>query len=124
MQTKLGTYATNKINKDFDTNLSIGKVNFSFLGSVALKEVQIRDHHKDTLIFVKKISTSLLSAKKVFNNKFLFDAIIIEDAIYFMRTYKGETANNMSVFIASFRSDIPKDSLDLPFILKANGYNP
>ena len=120
MQTKLGTYATNKINENFDTNLSIGKVNFSFLGSVALKEVQIRDHHKDTLIFVKKISTSLLSAKKVFNNKFLFDAIIIEDAIYFMRTYKGETANNMSVFIASFRSDIPKDSLDLPFILKAN----
>ena len=120
MQTKLGVYTTNKINEDFDTNLSIGKVNLSFLGSIALKDIQIRDHHKDTLIFIKKISTSLLSAQKVFNNKLLFDAITIEDAFYFMKTYKGETTNNMSVFIASFRSDIPKDSLDLPFILKAN----
>jgi len=120
VQTKLGVYATNKINEDFDTNLSIGKVNLSFLGSIALKEVQIRDHHKDTLIFVKKISTSLLSVKKVFNNKLLFDAITIEDAFYFMKTYKGETTNNMSVFTASFRSDTPKYSLDLPFILKAN----
>ena len=120
MQTKLGVYTTNKINEDFDTNLSIGKVNLSFLGSIALKDIQIRDHHKDTLIFIKKISTSLLSAQKVFNNKLLFDAITIEDAFYFMKTYKGETTNNMSVFIASFRSDTPKDSLDLPFILKAN----
>ena len=120
MQTKLGIYTTNKINEDFDTNLSIGKVNLSFLGSIALKDIQIRDHHKDTLIFIKKISTSLLSAQKVFNNKLLFDAITIEDAFYFMKTYKGETTNNMSVFIASFRSDTPKDSLDLPFILKAN----
>ena len=54
VQTKLGIYATNKINEDFGTNLSIGKVNLSFLGSIALKEVQIKDHHKDTLIFVKK----------------------------------------------------------------------
>ena len=106
MQTKLGVYATNKINEDFGTNLSIGKVNLSFLGSIALKEVQIRDHHKDTLIFVKKISTSLLSVKKVFNNKLLFDAISIEDAFYFMKTYKGETTNNMAVFTASFRSDM------------------
>ena len=120
MQTKLGVYTTNKVNEDFDTNLSIGKVNLSFLGSIALKDIQIRDHHKDTLIFIKKISTSLLSAQKVFNNKLLFDAITIEDAFYFMKTYKGETTNNMSVFIASFRSDTPKDSLDLPFILKAN----
>lgn len=120
MQTKLGVYATNKINEDFGTNLSIGKVNLSFLGSIALKEVQIKDHHKDTLIFVKKISTSLLSVKKVFNNKLLFNAITIEDAFYFMRTYKGEITNNMSVFTASFRSDTPKDSLGLPFILKAN----
>ena len=66
MQTKLGVYTTNKINEDFDTNLSIGKVNLSFLGSIALKEIQIRDHHKDTLIFIKKISTSLLSATKSF----------------------------------------------------------
>jgi hypothetical protein len=119
VQTKLGNYATIKINENFGTNLNIGKINVSFLGNIALKDVQIRDHHKDTLIFVKKLSTSLLSVKKVLDGTLLFDNITLEDAYYHMKTYKGETTDNMAVFIESFRSDTPKDSLDAPFILKA-----
>ena len=119
VQTKLGNYAAIKINKNFGTDLNIGKINVSFLGNIALKDVQIRDHHNDTLIFVKKLSTSLLSAKKVLEGMLLFDNITLEDAYYHMKTYKGETTDNMAVFIESFRKDTPKDSLDAPFILKA-----
>jgi hypothetical protein len=120
VQTKIGGYVTQRINKEFGSDISVGKVNLSFLGSIVLKEVQIRDHHKDTLIFVKKLSTSLLSAKKVLNNNLLFDAITLEDGFYFLKTYKGESTSNMSVFINSFRKDTPKDSLDAPFTLKAD----
>ncbi|WP_299671699.1 translocation/assembly module TamB domain-containing protein [uncultured Polaribacter sp.] len=119
VQTKLGKYATNKINEDFGTDLSIGKINLSFLGSIELKDVQIKDHHKDTLIFVNKLSTSLLSAKKVLDSEILFDDITLEDGYYYMKTYKGETNDNMSIFIDSFKNDTPKDSLTPPFILKA-----
>jgi hypothetical protein len=121
VQTNIGSYVTKRIYNDFGVDISIGKVNLSFLGSVALKEVQIRDHHKDTLIFVKKLSTSLRSIKKAFNNKLLlFDAITLEDGFYYMKTYKGETSNNMAVFIEGFRSGTPKDSLAAPFTLKAD----
>ena len=120
VQTKLGTYATNKINKNYGTNLSIGKINLSFLGSVMLKDVQIRDHHKDTLIFVNKLNTSLLSAKKVLEGELLFDDITLEDGYYYMKTYKGEAEDNMAVFMNSFNDDTPKDSLKPPFILKAD----
>ncbi|WP_232734688.1 translocation/assembly module TamB domain-containing protein [Polaribacter sp. ALD11] len=116
----MGTYATNKLNEDFGTNLSIGKINLSFLGSVVLKDVQIRDHHKDTLIFVKKLSTSLLSAKKVLDSEILLDDITLEEGYYYMKTYKGETNDNMAIFIDSFNSETPKDSLAPPFILKAD----
>jgi hypothetical protein len=119
VQTKLGNYATIKINENFGTALNIGKINVSFLGNIVLKDVQIRDHHKDTLIFVKKLSTSLLSAKKVLDGELLFDNIRLEDAHYHMKTYTGETTDNMAVFIESFRKDTPKDSLEAPFILKA-----
>jgi len=119
VQTKIGAYATQRINKEFGSDISVGKVNLSFLGSIVLKEVQIRDHHKDTLIFVKKLSTSLLSAKKVLNNNLLFDAITLEDGFYFLKTYKGESSSNMAVFINSFKKDTPKDSL-APFTLKAD----
>jgi hypothetical protein len=120
VQTNVGIYVTKRIQNDFGADISIGKVNLSFLGSISLKEVQIRDHHKDTLIFVKKLSTSLLSVRKVMNNKLLFDAITLEDGFYYMKTYKGETSNNMAVFIENFRSDTPKDSLATPFTLKAD----
>ena len=55
VQSKLATLATDSLNKKFDTDVLIKKVDLSLLGSVVLKDVEIRDHHKDTLIFVKNL---------------------------------------------------------------------
>ncbi|WP_243456773.1 translocation/assembly module TamB domain-containing protein [Polaribacter batillariae] len=119
----MGEYATNRINDDFGTNLTIGKINLSFLGSVELKDVKIKDHHKDTLIFVNSVSTSILNAKKVLNSEVLLGDITIDGAHYYMKTYKGEKDDNMAVFMDGFKSDKPKESLVPPFILKtANVY--
>ena len=120
VQTKLGSYATKRINENFNINLTIKKIDLSFLGSVNLKGLEIRDHHKDTLIFVKKLSTSLLSASKILDNKILLGSIKLEDAHYYMKTYKGEKDDNMAVFIDSFDDEKPKDSLASTFILKSS----
>ena len=77
VQTKLAKYATNSINEDFGTDLLIQKVDLSFLGTVQLKGIEIRDHHKDTLIFVNKLSTSLLNAKKILDGKGIYQLIVI-----------------------------------------------
>ncbi|WP_439131664.1 translocation/assembly module TamB domain-containing protein [Polaribacter sp.] len=120
MQTKIGSFYTNKINKDFGTDLTIEKVDFSLLGSVELKGVQIRDHHKDTLIFVQKLRTSLLNAKRILNKEVNLESIYLEDASFYMKKYKDEDDDNLGVFIASFDSGKPKDSLANPFILNAS----
>jgi hypothetical protein len=120
VQTEIGGYVTNKINKDFDVNLTIEKVDLSFLGSVQLKGIQIRDHHKDTLIFVQKLTTSLLNAKKIIDNELNLKSVSIDGADYHMKTYKGEEDDNMSIFIASFDDDTLRDSLTNPFILTAS----
>ena len=101
VQTKIGSYVTNKVNEDFGTNLNIKKVDLSFLGSVQLKGVEIRDHHEDTLIFVQKLSTSLLSAKRIIEKEVNLGSVSLKGAYYYMKTYKGEEDNNMSIFIAS-----------------------
>lgn len=120
VQTKLGNYVSEKINEDYGVDLNVGKINLSFLGSVQLKNIEIKDHHKDTLIYVKKLSTSILSAKKILDTKVLLDDITLENGYYYMKTYKGENIDNMGVFINSIKSDKPKDSLAPPFILKAD----
>ena len=45
VQTKLAKFATKTINQDFGTDLIIKKVDLSFLGSIELKGIEIRDHH-------------------------------------------------------------------------------
>lgn len=120
VQTKIGSYVTNKINEDFGVHLTIEKVDLSFLGSVQLKGIQIRDHHKDTLIFVQKLSTSLLNAKRIIDNEVHLKSVSLDDADYHMKTYKGEKDDNMSIFIDSFNDGEPLDSLRKPFFLQAS----
>jgi len=87
VQTKIGNYVTKRINKNLGTNLNIEKIDLSFLGSVQLKGVEIRDHHKDTLIFVKRLSTSLLNAKKIIENEVNLESVSLDGANYHMKTY-------------------------------------
>ena len=67
VQTYLGKYATDEINKSFGTNLSIGTVAITPFGSVKLGEVLVLDHHKDTLFYIKKLNTSILSFERCCN---------------------------------------------------------
>ena len=117
IQTWSGEKVTNKINNDFGTNIVVKKLDFSFLGSVQLKGVEIRDHHKDTLIFVDNLSTSLLNFKSILDNKVDLGDVSLSGANFYVKTYKNEKRDNLSHFISSF--DKEKDSIAAsPFILK------
>jgi len=71
VQTSLGKYATEKLNEDFGTNINIEKVGLQFNGDVELKNIYIEDHKKDTLISIIELNTSILSFKKLYDNKLL-----------------------------------------------------
>ncbi|WP_347174792.1 translocation/assembly module TamB domain-containing protein [Polaribacter uvawellassae] len=111
---------TKSLKKSFNTSIVIKTVDLSFLGSVRLKGVEIRDHHNDTLIFVDKLSTSLLNAKKVFNNKVNLGSVSLEGVDFHLKTHKGETNDNLSIFIESFEDNSPRDSLSEPFYLSSS----
>lgn len=119
VQTRLAKKLTNMLNKDYNTNIVIKRVDLSFLGSVSLKGVEIRDHHQDTLIFVNKLSTSLLNVKKIIDSDVNLGSITMSDAHFYMKTYKDEKDDNLSVFIDSFDSETPKDSLSPAFVLSS-----
>ena len=122
IQTKLGSYLTHRINKDIGVDLTVEKVDFSLLGTVRLRGVKIRDHHKDTLIFVDKLSTSILNANSILNNDFSLGPVYLEDAYYHMKTYKGEGEDNMSIFIDAFSKEDIKDSSQVFKLTSKNVY--
>tara|TARA_R110001592_G_scaffold17135_3_gene72577 strand:- start:4463 stop:8938 length:4476 start_codon:yes stop_codon:yes gene_type:complete len=120
VQTRLARSLTKNLKKSYNTNIVIKRVDLSFLGSVRLKGVEIRDHHNDTLIFVKKLSTSLLNAKKVIDNKVNLGSVSLDGVDFYLKTYKGETNDNLSIFVESFEDSSPTDSLVSPFLLSSS----
>ena len=108
MQTKLGNYATKRLNKDFGTDMTIAKVGLQLNGDVELKEILIRDHHQDTLIRIGELNTSIISYSNLYNGKLNFGYINIEDVLFNLKAYKGENDTNLDVFVDKFDDGQPR----------------
>ena len=118
IQTSLASVVTERLNKKFDTHIVVSKVDLSLLGRVHLKGIEIRDHHNDTLIFVKHLKTSVLSAQKMWNSEFNFGAVSLENAFFHTKTYAGESSSNLTVFAENFKtSSVEKKT---PFVLNSS----
>ena len=64
VQTWFGSYATERINKTFGTDIVVKKVGLQFNGDIELKNILIRDHKNDTLISINELNSSILSFTK------------------------------------------------------------
>ncbi|WP_445717410.1 translocation/assembly module TamB domain-containing protein [Flavobacterium sp.] len=118
VQTYLGKYATESINKSFGTNITIGTVAVTPFGSVKLGEVLVLDHHKDTLFYIKKLNTSILSFKKNYDSghPYLKD-VIMHGLDVRIINYKNENYTNLDKFIEAFDDGSPSSG---KFRMKAN----
>ena len=117
VQTKIAHYFTNSINKDFGTNIAIEGVAVSVFGGIKFKNVLIRDHHKDTLIYSQRIATTILEGKKLLDGDLIFDALELKGLLFKLKTYKNEKESNLDKFVAAFESGKPSTR---KFLLKAN----
>ena len=120
VQTKIAHYYTTKINKDYDTNINIDKVAITFFGGVKLKKVLILDHHQDTLIYSKRIKTSILDFKKLIDGKLLFGDLQLDNFYLQIKNYKGEKETNLDLFVAAFDDGKPSNG---HFLMKSNNIN-
>lgn len=102
VQTKIAQYATNKLNKDYGTNINIDEVAITFFGGVKLKKVLILDHHSDTLIYSDRIKTSVLDFKQLVNGKLFFGDLRLTNFYLQIKNYKNEKQTNLDKFISAF----------------------
>ena len=127
VQSRLGKSATNYLRKEFNVDINIEKVNLAFLGDVQLNEIFIRDHHLDTLIYAKNLTTSIFSYRNIINNKLEFGQIALDDFVLNIKTYKDEDDDALTIFVDKFNdgteSDKPSSFLLTATNLKlTNGY--
>ena len=118
VQTYLGKYATDSLNKSFGTNISIGKVAMTPFGSVKLGDVLVLDHHQDTLFYIKKLNTSILSFKEIYvsGHPYMND-VVLHGLDARIVNYKDEKYTNLDKFIEAFDDGSPSSG---KFRMKAN----
>lgn len=105
------------INDDFGTDISIDEVAISPFGGVKFKNVLIRDHHQDTLIYSNRIKTSILEGKKLLDGDLIFSELHLDGVLFHLKTYKKEKLTNLDVFINAFGKDTT--ATDKHFLLTA-----
>jgi len=123
VQTYLGGIVTNKINDTYDTDIVIEKVDVSFLGDVKLKEIDIKDHHKDSLIYIRNLTTSIGNFKDILDSKLELGVVQMDGLILNMVKYEGENEDNLSVFIDKFDGKKKKKSNASIFLMTTSQIN-
>lgn len=107
VQTKIAHYVTEKLNKDFGTDIYVDEVEVNIFGGVQLKKVLVKDEKKDTLIFANRIITNILDTKKLLDGNLIFGKMTADELTLNVKTYKGETDTNLDKFVAAFDDGKP-----------------
>ena len=80
----------------------------SLMMAAVQSEIYIEDFKKETLISINELNTSIVSFKNVYDGKLVFGDIDIENLLFHIKTYKGETQSNLDVFVDRFADDNPR----------------
>jgi hypothetical protein len=91
-------------------------------GQADIREIYIEDHRKDTLIYVKRLNTSLLSVRNLINGRLEFGTVSLEQPHLYITTYQGEDIHNFDRFLEKFESEEPDEETG-EFILNADRIN-
>jgi len=122
IQTRVAQQVTKNINKTYDTDINIEKLGLNWKGEVTLKNVFIADHHQDTLIYSKDVTTTILNFRNLINTNLNFGGLNLNDVRLYINTYEGESTDNLSIFSKKFAPETPRED-PAPFLLSSNSMN-
>lgn len=104
VQTWAANKVTQELNQTYGTDINIKRLGLNWKGEVDIREVYIADHHKDTLIYSKELQTTIVGFRNLIKGKLGFGDIKLESAKLYVKTYKGEETDNLTIFSQKFDS--------------------
>ncbi len=111
VQTFIAVKVSNYFAKNYNVEVSIEELDLDFLTKLELDGVLIKDHHKDTLLYIPTFELTVrnLAIKK---NKFQFKKVEIEKAYLNILQLVDENQSNLSLFLSKFKGDSLSESSD------------
>ena len=91
VQTKLAHRLTSYLNKTYHTDIQIDNVDLSYFGRVKINGIFARDTHRDTIVYIGNLNTSIIDFNRFKQGKPRFNSVGLSDVTLKLITYKGET---------------------------------
>ena len=107
VQTKIAQYFTEKLNKQYGTDIYVDQVEVTIFGGVQLKKVLVKDEKKDTLIYANRLITCILDSKTLLDGNLIFGNLTADQLTLNVTTYKGDSDTNLDKFIDAFDDGKP-----------------
>ncbi|WP_235942587.1 translocation/assembly module TamB domain-containing protein [Salinimicrobium oceani] len=116
VQTFVARKVTDSLRTSKDVDINIGRVGLTYGGKLDLKDVLIRDHHQDTLIYSRSVRTALTSLSSLYNNNPTLGSTTASNLYMHMKVYEGEERDNLNIFLNKLKSQKQQESK--PFLLE------
>ena len=110
VQTSVARKITNSLRESKDVDITIGKVGITYGGKLDLRDVLIRDHHEDTLIYSQQVATSLTSFRSLLNNNPTLGSTNARNLQFYLKIYEGEDRDNLNIFLNKLKSEKKKEA--------------
>ena len=107
VQTIVAKKVTKVLNESYGVDININRIGLNWKGEVDIREAYIADHHKDTLIYSKELQTNLLNIENLIKGNLDLGAVFLDHAKLYVKTYKGEDNDNLSIFANKFSTGKP-----------------
>ncbi len=117
VQTKVATRVTTYLNETYGTDIHIKRLGLNWRGEVDAREVYIADHHQDTLIYSGELQTDITNFASLIKGDLGFGSLSLTNAKLYIKTYKDEESDNLSIFSKKFNTGKPATK---PFSLLSN----
>ena len=121
VQTAIAQRVTKNINEKYNTDIQIERVGLSWNGNLVLKELLVKDHRQDTLVFTEKLSASITSFKSLYDGNPDVGEVNFNGLSFYLTTYEDEVDDNLTQLIEKFESDNPPSGE--PFVLRVAEVN-
>ena len=99
VQTRIVKQLAQNFTKTTNQQMTFENLRLSWDGRLEFNNFYLEDHHKDTLLYVKVLETSLFDFKNLNKNYFKISELTAKGLFFNLKKYKGETTHSLTILL-------------------------
>ena len=96
---------SSKISTLLKSSVKISDVEFKYNGDLVINSLSILDHRRDTLIYIDRIVTSILTPTNILTSNTKLNSLYLSNGVIKINKYPGDSLTNYQIFFNKIKRD-------------------